>query len=191
LSHNAGRPAVEKIMEDAYPGAQASAIARARAESLVLEYQVKLARYLRRMVADAEVALDLTQDVFLSAFRMLQADPQRELTAGWLYRAATNAGISFLRRKKVLRMLPLDREVDRPSATLRTWGVDEHSAASVDLQVALSHLPPQQSAALLLTSYVGYSSAEAAEILGTTSDAVRQRVCRAMRVLRTTMSEEK
>jgi len=111
LGHNARRPAVDKLMEDAYPGAQASAIARARAESLVLEYQVKLARYLRRMVADAEVALDLTQDVFLSAFRMLQADPQRELTAGWLYRAATNAAISFLRRKKVLRMLPLDREV--------------------------------------------------------------------------------
>jgi RNA polymerase sigma-70 factor (ECF subfamily) len=191
LGHNARRPAVDRLMEDAYPGAQASAIARARAESLVLEYQVKLARYLRRMVADAEVALDLTQDVFLSAFRMLQADPQRELTAGWLYRAATNAAISFLRRKKVLRMLPLDREADRPSATLRTWGVDERSAASIDLQIALAHLPPQQSAALLLTSYVGYSSAEAAEILGTTSDAIRQRVCRAMRVLRVTMSEEK
>jgi RNA polymerase sigma-70 factor (ECF subfamily) len=191
LGHNARRPAVDNLMEDAYPGAQASAVARARAESLVLEYQVKLARYLRRMVADAEVALDLTQDVFLSAFRMLQADPQRELTAGWLYRAATNAAISFLRRKKVLRMLPLDREVDRPSANLRTWGVDERTAASVDLQIALAHLPPQQSAALLLTSYVGYSSAEAAEILGTTSDAIRQRVCRAMRVLRATMSEEK
>ena len=89
------------------------AVAQTRAESLVLEYQTKLARYLRRMVGDAEVALDLTQEVFLSAYRMLQADPARELSAGWLYRAATNAGISFLRRKKILRMLPLDREVDR------------------------------------------------------------------------------
>jgi DNA-directed RNA polymerase specialized sigma24 family protein len=50
-------------------------------------------------------------------------------------------------------------------------------------------LAPEQSAALLLTSYAGYSSAEAAAILGTTSDAVRQRVCRAMRVLRTVMKE--
>jgi RNA polymerase sigma-70 factor (ECF subfamily) len=164
----------------------ATAVAQARAEALVLEYQVKLARYLRRMVGDSEVALDLTQDVFLSAFRMLQADPARELTAGWLYRAATNSAISFLRRKKILRMLPLDREVDRSA-----WRVDERSASSVDLQTALARLPAQQSAALLLTSYVGYSSAEAAEILGTTSDAIRQRVCRAMRVLRTVMREEK
>jgi RNA polymerase sigma-70 factor (ECF subfamily) len=173
-------------VEEAVEMVDATAVAQARAEALVLEYQVKLARYLRRMVGDSEVALDLTQDVFLSAFRMLQADPARELTAGWLYRAATNSAISFLRRKKILRMLPLDREVDRSA-----WRVDERSASSVDLQTALARLPAQQSAALLLTSYVGYSSAEAAEILGTTSDAIRQRVCRAMRVLRTVMREEK
>lgn len=171
-------------------GVDATAIAQGRTEALVLEYQTKLARYLRRMVGDAETALDLTQDVFLSAYRMLQADPARELSAGWLYRAATNAGISSLRRKKILRMIPLDREVDRPSASLRTWRVNERSAASVDLQAALARLAPEQSAALLLTSYAGYSSAEAAAILGTTSDAVRQRVCRAMRILRTILKED-
>ncbi|MGA7354600.1 MAG: RNA polymerase sigma factor [Candidatus Cybelea sp.] len=169
---------------EACSGTDRTAIAQARTESLVLEYQTKLGRYLRRMVGDAEVALDLTQEVFLSAYRMLQADPQRELTAGWLYRAATNGAISFLRRKRILRMLPLDREIDRS-----TWRVDERSAASVDLQVALGKLPPDQSAALLLTSYAGYSSTEAATMLGTTSSAVRQRVCRAMRILRTIMRE--
>lgn len=169
---------------EACQGIDATALAHARAETLVLEYRTKLARYLRRMVGDAEVALDLTQEVFLSAYRMLEADPARELTAGWLYRAATNAGISFLRRRKILRMLPLDREIDGS-----TWRVDERSAASVDLQAALARLAPEQSAALLLTSYAGYSSPEAAAILGITADAVRQRVCRAMRVLRTVMKE--
>lgn len=164
--------------------ADATALAQARVESLVLEYQTKLARYVRRMVGDAEASLDLTQEVFLSAYRMLKADPTRDLNAGWLYRAATNAGISFLRRKKILRMLPLDREVDR-----NTWRVDERSAESVDLQAALARLAPEQSAALLLTSYAGYSSSEAAAILGTTSDAIRQRVCRGMRVLRGIMKE--
>lgn len=184
-----GRPgAVEWVME-ACQGATATARAQARTEALVLEYQTKLARYLRRMVGDAEAALDLTQEVFFSAYRMLSADPERELNAGWLYRAATNAGISFLRRKRILRILPLDREVERPSASLRTWGVDERSAASIDLQAALGRLAPEQSAALLLTSYAGYSSSEAAAILGTTPEAVRQRVCRAMRILRSVMKE--
>lgn len=171
-------------MADVYPRANDDTGAQARIETMVCEYQTKLARYLRRMVGDAEVALDLTQDVFLAAFRMLKADPQRELNAGWLYRAATNGAISFLRRRKIVRMLPLDRDVDRAE-----WRIDERSAASVDLQAALQKLPPEQSAAVLLTSYAGYSSQEAAAMMGITADAVRQRVCRAMRVLRNVMNE--
>ncbi len=177
-------------MDDAYAEIDATSLAQARVDAMARGYQTKLARYLRRMVGDAETALDLTQDVFLSAYRMLRADPSRELTPGWLYRAATNGAISLMRRKKILRILPLDRDVDRPAiAGSASWRIDERSAASVDLQAALRRLPAEQSAALLLTSYAGYSSAEAAEILGTTADAVRQRVCRAMRVLRNVMKE--
>ncbi len=171
-------------MDEVYLQSDQGSVAQMRVDAMVREYQTKVARYLRRMVGDAEVALDLSQDVFLAAYRILKADPERELTAGWLYRAATNGAISFMRRRKIVRMLPLDRDVDREQ-----WRIDERSAASVDLQAALRRLPPDQSAAVLLTSYAGYSSQEAAAILGTTSDAVRQRVCRAMRMLRTVMTE--
>jgi RNA polymerase sigma-70 factor, ECF subfamily len=171
-------------MDEVYLQSDQGSVAQVRVDAMVREYQTKLARYLRRMVGDAEVALDLSQDVFLAAYRILKSDPERELTAGWLYRAATNGAISFMRRRKIVRMLPLDRDVDREQ-----WRIDERSAASVDLQAALRRLPPEQSAAVLLTSYAGYSSQEAAAILGTTSDAIRQRVCRAMRMLRTVMTE--
>ena len=171
-------------MDEVYLESDQTGVAQMRVDGMVREYQTKLARYLRRMVGDAEVALDLSQDVFLAAYRILKAEPERELTAGWLYRVATNGAISFMRRRKIVRMLPLDRDVDREQ-----WRIDERSAASVDLQAALRRLPPEQSAAVLLTSYAGYSSQEAAAILGTTSDAIRQRVCRAMRMLRTVMTE--
>jgi RNA polymerase sigma factor (sigma-70 family) len=171
-------------MEQVYLVAGDVSIAQTRVDAMVHEFQVKLARYVRRMVGDAEVALDITQDVFLAAYRTLQRDPQRPLTAGWLYKTATNNAISFLRRKKIVRMLPLDRDHD-----LSGWRIDERSAASIDLQAAMSRLPAEQSAAIMLTSYAGYSSHEAAEILGTSADAVRQRVCRAMRTLRSVMTE--
>lgn len=162
-----------------------STIARRRIEALVNEHQTKLARYVRRMVGDADVALDLTQDVFFSAYRMLQADASREVRAGWLYRAATNAAISHIRRRKVLQFVAFDREPDG-----RGWRIDEQSAASLDLQAAIARLPADQAAALLLTTYSGYSSSEAATILGATAEAVRQRVCRAMKTLRHVMREE-
>ena len=146
----------------------------------MLEYQTKLARYLRRMVGDTEVALDLTQEVFLSAYRMLRADPEREslMRAGSIARRRMPESHFFVARK----FCACCRSTVKSIAA--TWRVDERSAASSDLQAALARLAPDQSAALLLTSYAGYSSSEAATILGTTSDAVRQRVCRAMRVLR-------
>ena len=172
-------------MEEVYLQTQSTAGAQIRVETLVHEYQTKLARYLRRMVGDSEVALDLTQDVFFAAYRTLQADPNRPLSAGWLYKTATNSAISYLRRKKIIRMLPLDRDHDE-----RSWRIDEQSAASVDLQAAISKLPGEQAAAVLLTSYAGYSSQEAAAMLGTSSDAVRQRVCRAMKTLRSIMTEK-
>ncbi|MDP9025557.1 MAG: RNA polymerase sigma factor, partial [Candidatus Eremiobacteraeota bacterium] len=173
------------LMEEVYLASQSTAGAQVRVESLVREYQTKLARYLRRMVGDSEVALDLTQDVFFAAYRTLQNDPNRPLTAGWLYKTATNSAISFLRRKKIIRMLPLDRDHDE-----RSWRIDEQTAASVDLQAAISRLPADQASAVLLTSYAGYTSQEAATLLGTTSDAVRQRVCRAMKTLRSVMTEK-
>lgn len=172
-------------MEEVYLTADSAAGTDVRIESLVREYQTKLARYVRRMVGDSEAALDLTQDVFFAAYRTLRADPERPLTAGWLYKTATNSAISYLRRKKIVRMLPLDRDHD-----VRSWRIDEQSAASVDLQAALMRLPADQSAAVMLTSYAGYSSQEAATLLGTTPDAVRQRVCRAMKTLRTVMTEK-
>lgn len=158
--------------------------AHARVETLVREHQTKLARYVRRMVGDADVALDIVQDVFFAAYRTLQTNPERPLTAGWLYKTATNTSISFLRRKKILRFTPLDRDYD-----MRSLRIDERSAASLDLQAAMQRLPTDQAAAVMLTSYAGYSSTEAAAILGTTADAVRQRVCRAMRTLRAVMAE--
>lgn len=172
-------------MEEAYLTThQPAAAAQARVDALAREYHTKLARYLRRMLGDSELALDLTQEVFLAAYRTLQRDPERPLTAGWLYKTATNGAISQLRRRRIVRMLPLEREGDD-----RSWRIDERSAASLDLQAALAKLPPEQAAAIVLTSYAGYSSGEAAAMLGTTPDAVRQRVCRAMKILRSVMTE--
>ena len=94
------------------------------------------------MIGDAEVgARPDARRVLGSAYRMPEADPQRELTAGWLYRAATNGAISFVRRRKIVRMLPLDRGGSTASSGASTSA----GAASIDLQAALRQLPAEQS----------------------------------------------
>ncbi len=156
--------------------------AEMRIERLVSEHQTKLARFVRRFVDDREAALDLTQDVFFAAYRMLKSDPQRPLTAGWLYKTATNHAISLLRKKKRRgETLPLEEAAG-------AFRLDESTADSLDLQTALNRLPAEQLACVMLTSYAGYSSQEAALILNTSADAVRQRVHRAMRSMRQVMA---
>jgi len=168
-------PAVDNVL---VLGVDKALEAEARIERLVIEHQTKLARYVRRFVNDREAALDLTQDVFFAAYRMLRADPTRPLTAGWLYKTATNHAISLLRKTKRRG----------PTVPLEELGssfrLDERSAQSLDLQRALDGLPSEQLACVMLTTYAGYSSAEAALILGTSAEAIRQRVCRAMRTMR-------
>lgn len=157
--------------------------AHRRLEQLVLDHQEPLARYIRRFVGERDVALDVVQDVFLAAHRVLRADAQRPLTAGWLYKTATNLAISHLRRRK-------RRGVPMPLSEMSAaFCLDETSAASLDLQRALARLAPEQLACVMLTAYAGYSSAEAALILGISSEAVRQRVCRAMRTMRGDLQE--
>jgi RNA polymerase sigma-70 factor (ECF subfamily) len=162
-------------------GLDRSLDAEARVEALVFEHETKLARFVRRFINEGDVALDIVQDVFFSAYRTLRSDPTRPLTAGWLYKTATNFSISYLRKKKRRGdTLPLDE-------TAGAFRTDESTAVQIDVQRALGELGEDQLACVLLTTYAGYSSAEAALILGTSADAVRQRVCRAMRSMRKTL----
>jgi len=60
-----------------------------------------IARYLRHLVGDAEVARDLTQETFLAAYRAwataVPANP-----GGWLYRVATNQALAHFRRRRLI-----------------------------------------------------------------------------------------
>lgn len=171
-------------MENVYVlGLDRALDAEAKVERLVAEHQTKLARYVRRFVPDADLAFDVVQDVFFAAYKMLRTDPSRPLSAGWLYKTATNHAITHLRKQK-RRGTPLPLDAATPA-----FRVDECSAASLDLQAALAQLGREQLSCVMLTTYAGYSSGEAALILGITPDAVRQRVCRAMRAMRKTLRE--
>ncbi|MEO6991630.1 MAG: RNA polymerase sigma factor [Candidatus Baltobacteraceae bacterium] len=154
--------------------------AQVRVESLVLEHQAKLARYLRRFVGDRESALDLTQDVFLAAYALLRSNSDRPLTVGWLYKVATHRAISHLRRRKRGAEVPLAEAVS-------PFALDERAANALDVQAALERLPADQLACVLLTVYAGYASREAGLLLGVSPEAVRQRVSRATRTMRSAM----
>ena len=111
------------ISREATPDAElAGLVARAQAAdpvafaALYERFKTPIYTYLLRLCnGDREVAADLSQDVFLNAWRALPRTDERlrqqRVFAGWLYRIASNASASH-RRKKLARTASLDQTDD-------------------------------------------------------------------------------
>jgi RNA polymerase sigma-70 factor (ECF subfamily) len=129
---------------------------------------------------DRHEAEELTQDAFVrvlaSWHRVSIADP-----TAYLYRTAMNAFRSRRRRAA--------------TAVKRAIGASQPDDAfeqieSMDAAVrALSSLSRQQRAAVVLMDLLGYSSEEAARMLGVRPSTARMHASRAHAALRTTMGE--
>lgn len=145
-------------------------------ESIVATYEAPIARYLYGMVGDRELARDLTQDTFLSAYRAM---PSTQITnlSGWLYRIATNHALSYFRRRRLVNWIPLSHLV----AVGRDPSIEGHGewvVTSKAIEAALGQLEPKDRACLLLKA-AGFSSEEIARQLGCSEGAARTRLYRA------------
>lgn len=104
-------------MEESTP----STPARRRSEQfdqIVTEFQGPLRGYIVRLVGDEDEAAELLQEVLFKAWRNIDQTTADLALRAWLYRIAHNACMDHLRRRQIIRWLPLDPRVpgsaDRP-----------------------------------------------------------------------------
>lgn len=147
-------------------------------EILYSSYKGRLYTFLLRMVADPELADDLTHDVFVKVYALLPTLTNEHRVLPWLYRVANNAAIDNIRRRKRfawLRMGSVMNTSSEPQAD------DDHGRIpeQAHVQAVLRTLPPENAGALLLHALEGYSYKEIAEIQGVSMTAVRSRIARA------------
>ena len=69
-------------------------------ELLVVKYQKRIERLVTRMVRDSDQASDITQDVFISAYRSLRQFRGDARFYTWLHRIAVNTAYKALQEKK-------------------------------------------------------------------------------------------
>ena len=67
---------------------------------LVLRYQARIYSFVRRMVSDPDDAEDVTQDVFVKAFRNIRRYDGRAALTTWLFKIAANLCVDRARRRK-------------------------------------------------------------------------------------------
>ena len=175
------------IADQAVLVAAAVAGDRGAFDTIVLQYQARIARYILRLVNDPELALDLTQDTFVQAFRNIHNLRSDLALSAWLFRIATN--LSVQARWKSRRLLC------QPLANLEntTWMATEAPDGLVMnrelVRFALGKLPRERAACLLLHAKEGFSYDEVAAIMGSTPEAVRKRIARAKEQFRAIYDE--
>lgn len=78
-------------------------------EDIFTRFQTPLTNFVFRLVGNREQAYDLTQDVFVKAYRALASGTtiQAAALSSWLYRIASNTATDALRRKRLINWLPL------------------------------------------------------------------------------------
>jgi len=165
-------------------------------ESLVRSEAGRLLAITRRILPTEEDARDAVQEAFISAFKSREQFSGESKVSTWLHRIAVNAALSRLRSLKRRPEDTIDDLLPRflPNGhyarayTAWTEPVDEALARKETAELVrntIDKLPESFRMALLLRDIAGFSTNEAAEILGTTPNAVKLRLHRARMALRT------
>ncbi|MDP4617449.1 MAG: RNA polymerase sigma factor RpoE [Burkholderiaceae bacterium] len=157
---------------------------------LVLKYQRKVGRLVRRLVSNSDEADDVVQDAFIKAYRALPQFRGDSAFYTWLYRIAVNTAKNHLvsRGKRPISLSELtSNEGDDESFEVPVVTIDNNTpeAELMSRQIAeavnraVSALPEELQTALSLREIDGLSYEEIAEAMNCPIGTVRSRIFRA------------
>jgi RNA polymerase sigma-70 factor (ECF subfamily) len=154
---------------------------------LVLKYQHKIVNLVMRYVRDPELALDITQEAFIKAYRALPRFRGDSAFYTWMYRIAVNTAKNHLAAQ---RRRPMDVELDLQDpeqydlhAKLKETDTPEGVTLSNELKEtverAIAALPEDLRTAIILRELEGMSYEEIAQTMECPVGTVRSRIFRA------------
>lgn len=141
-----------------------------------------------RLTADRRDATELTQDVFVHAWRRLATFRGDAAFATWLHRIAVNALFMRARgdRRRAARIQSQSNDVSHEE---RSAPFDEGHAPpvdveqAVDLERAIAALPPGARRVFVLHDILGYRHDEIARLTGLAQGTLRAQLHRARKLL--------
>ncbi|MEU4765354.1 sigma-70 family RNA polymerase sigma factor [Actinosynnema sp. NPDC023794] len=172
-------------------------------------YRGELLAHCYRMLGSVDDAEDVVQETYLRAWRSYGGFEGRSSVRAWLYRIATNASLTALRRRSrrvlpsglggpagdpdapqvpagpgVLWLQPFPTSAARGHDGARESGdpaviVGERESLRLALVASLQYLAGRQRAVLLLRDVLAFPAGEVAEMLDTTTAAVKSTLQRA------------
>lgn len=142
-----------------------------------------------RFVGNHEDASDLSQDVFLRAYRGLRSFRGQSTIATWLYRIGVNVCLNRVSVKRPASE-PIEEQQHVDTASESPADQMLRGERAVRVRKAIAGLPPKQRAALILRVYQEMSHQEIANVLGSSVGAVKANVFHALQNLKRLLGGE-
>jgi RNA polymerase sigma-70 factor (ECF subfamily) len=134
-----------------------------------------------RTLGDPEEAADALQDAMIAAFRRADSFRGDSAVTTWLHRIVVNAALDRMRRRAARPTASTQDELALDALATGGGQLADPSGSSdtaIDVRAALRQLVPEQQAALVLVDMLGYSVADAAQVLGVSEGTVKSRAAR-------------
>jgi len=143
-------------------------------EAIVSHYEIRLIRYVSRIVNSDDVAQDIVQDTFIRLFRKWQdtLEPGPKISS-WLYRVAHNRAVDYIRKQSRRHELHQRHAGEQPDFAPPDRGagfrIGEDAARAA---AALDTLNEREQQLVILKVYEEKSYKEISEITGLTTSNV-------------------
>ena len=163
---------------------------------LVKKYQRKVYEIAYRFTQNVDEASDLSQEIFVKAYRALSNFESSSTFYTWLYRIAHNAGIDYTRRRKTRPEhlfsdeFPNDQQLLHPRVTDRqVVSTAEASEIQDKIKQAIARLSPRQQQVFVLRYYQDLPLREIGDILGLRIGTVKAQLFNSIRKLRQLLAD--
>ena len=153
--------------------------------TLVNKYQKSVHALVWRKIGDFHIAEELTQDVFLKAYKRLSTLKRPEQFPGWLYVIATRHCFSWLRKKRVpTRSLDAMSMEELEEVCYAQYEADRGETAAMEqrrelVKRLLKKLPESERTVVTLYYLAEMSGEEISQFLGVSPNTIRSRLHRA------------
>ena len=163
-------------------------------EELILKHEKIVYNLALRMLNHSEDARDISQEVFLKAYRSLSNFDERSAFSTWLYRITHNTCIDEMRKRKGKQTYSLEEDLESEDGSMQRQVADEGDTPEESLMrkeekseilQALDTLSEEHKAAIILRDVKGLSYEEIAEIQNLSLGTVKSRINRARNQLKT------
>ncbi|MDR2432135.1 MAG: sigma-70 family RNA polymerase sigma factor [Puniceicoccales bacterium] len=154
-------------------------------DALVRKYRERLFSIVYNMTSNRDDAFDITQEVFIKAFRGIKNFNGKSAFFTWLYRIAINTSITQINKTRLRRFFSLeilDAENTQEACPEYFVGMDNASKSlflkelQENLNIALQKLSNKHRSVVVLCEIEGLSSAQAAFVLKCSEGTVRSRL---------------